>query len=56
MSSQPWFELPFLWYTSVVTVFVQAVMAWVLMAREMRRKLSQGIPGLAPVSAEPPPT
>jgi Na+-driven multidrug efflux pump len=37
LSAQPWFEPRHLWYTSVATVTLQAVLAWWLLGREMRR-------------------
>jgi len=40
LSRQPWFELHHLWYTSVVTVFLQAAASWWMLSVEVRRKLS----------------
>lgn len=50
LSSQPWFELYQLWYVSVATVALQAALAWVLLAREMktRLRLSQ-LDGMSPM-------
>jgi Na+-driven multidrug efflux pump len=40
LSSQPWFELRHLWYTSVATVLLQASASWWMLSVELRRKLS----------------
>jgi Na+-driven multidrug efflux pump len=40
LSRQPWFELEHLWYTSVVTVFLQAAASWAMLSVEVRRKLT----------------
>jgi hypothetical protein len=40
LSTQPWFELRHLWYTSVVTVFLQAGASWWMLSVELRRKLT----------------
>jgi Na+-driven multidrug efflux pump len=39
MSSQPGFQLKHLWYLSVATYAVQAVFSFLLVRRELRRKL-----------------
>jgi len=39
LSGQPWFELRHLWYVSVATVGLQAIIAWWLLAKEMDRKM-----------------
>ncbi|MEK9502795.1 MATE family efflux transporter [Gaopeijia maritima] len=44
LTTVPWFELHHLWYTSVLSVTLQAGVAWWLLSGEMRRRL----PGLAP--------
>lgn len=41
LTTAPWFELHHLWYTSVLSITLQAGLAWWLLAREMRRKLGQ---------------
>ena len=40
LSGQSWFELRHLWYVSVATLALQAVIAWWLLSGEMRRKLT----------------
>lgn len=40
LSYQPWFELHHLWYTSVVTVTMQAAASWWMLSVELRRKLT----------------
>jgi putative MATE family efflux protein len=40
LSNQPWFELRHLWYTSVATVFLQAVASWWMLSVELNRKLT----------------
>jgi putative MATE family efflux protein len=50
LSTQPWFELRHLWYTSVATVLLQAGAAWWMLSRVMRRRL-QAVPA-APIPAE----
>jgi Na+-driven multidrug efflux pump len=39
MARQPWFEINQLWYVSVVSISLQAVLAWLLVEREMRIRL-----------------
>ncbi len=39
LTTQPGFEVYQLWYVSVATVALQAVLAWALMAREMKSRL-----------------
>lgn len=41
LSGQPWFELRHLWYTSVTTVALQAVVAWWLLASVMDDRLGR---------------
>jgi Na+-driven multidrug efflux pump len=41
LSRQPWFELRHLWYVSVCTVALQAVVAWWMLARVMDDKLAR---------------
>lgn len=48
LSTQPWFELRHLWYTSVCTVALQAAAAWWMLALEMRSKLRVGVPAKTP--------
>jgi len=40
LSTQSWFELRHLWYASVVTVAVQALVSWWFLARELKVKLA----------------
>ena len=40
LSGQSWFELRHLWWVSVATLALQAVIAWWLLSGEMRRKLT----------------
>jgi len=40
LSGQSWFELRHLWWISVATLALQAVIAWWLLSVEMRRKLT----------------
>jgi hypothetical protein len=40
LSGQSWFELRHLWYVSVATLALQAVIAWWMLSAEMRRKLT----------------
>ena len=40
LSGQSWFELRHLWYVSVATLALQAVIAWWMLSGEMRRKLT----------------
>ncbi len=37
ISGRPWFELRHLWYLSVATVALQAVVSWLLLRRELHR-------------------
>ncbi|MGD2128456.1 MAG: MATE family efflux transporter [Lysobacterales bacterium] len=46
LAGQPWFEARHLWYTSVLTIFLQAAMAWWLLHRRMAR-LPVGEPAAA---------
>ena len=39
LSGQSWFELRELWWVSVATLALQAVIAWWMLSGEMRRKL-----------------
>jgi Na+-driven multidrug efflux pump len=43
MSGQSWFELHHLWYTSVVTVALQAATAWWMLSIQVRAKLGEPI-------------
>ena len=52
LSRQSWFELRHLWYTSVVTVALQAAIIWWLLAREMNRKLGDRAPVVAAPTTE----
>ena len=40
LSGQSWFELRYLWWVSVATLALQAVIAWLMLSVEMRRKLT----------------
>jgi Na+-driven multidrug efflux pump len=51
LSTQPWFQLHHLWYTSVATVALQAGAAWLLLSREMRRRLPVAAPRPAAAGA-----
>jgi Na+-driven multidrug efflux pump len=42
LSRQSWFELRHLWWVSVATLALQAVISWWLLSGEMRRKLTDG--------------
>ena len=42
LSGQNWFELHHLWWVSVATLALQAVIVWWLLSGEMRRKLTDG--------------
>jgi Na+-driven multidrug efflux pump len=42
MSAQPDFDIRYVWYLSVATVFVQAVVSYSLLRRELRRRLPAG--------------
>jgi len=44
LSGQPWFRLYHLWYASMATVALQAIIAWYLLAREMDRKMGAAAP------------
>jgi Na+-driven multidrug efflux pump len=39
LSTQPWFEIRHLWYVSVLSVTLQAVLVWFLLGREMKARL-----------------
>ena len=39
MSRQPWFQLEHLWYLSLTTVIMQAVVSWLLLRQQFRRRL-----------------
>ena len=43
LSGQSWFRLPHLWTVSVITVALQAVAAWTMLAMEMKAKLPHAI-------------
>ena len=40
LSSRPWFELHHLWYLSVATVALQAMISWLLAIKEMNSRLA----------------
>jgi putative MATE family efflux protein len=40
MAQQSWFQLQHLWYWSVITVAMQAALAWVLLNKEMAKRLT----------------
>jgi putative MATE family efflux protein len=50
MSSQPGFQIHYLWYLSVATVTLQAIVSFLLLRREFRRRLV-AVPAAAPVVA-----
>jgi len=50
LSSQPGFQIHYLWYLSVATVTLQAVVSFLLLRREFRRRLSAA-PSASPVTA-----
>jgi Na+-driven multidrug efflux pump len=50
MSSQPGFQIHYLWYLSVATVTLQAIVSFLLLRREFRRRLV-AVPAAAPVAA-----
>ena len=51
LSQQPHFDLVHVWYLSVCSMFLQAVVSFALLRREFRRKLTNLAPmGAAPVS------
>jgi Na+-driven multidrug efflux pump len=39
MSTQPWFQIEYLWYVSVATVTMQALLSWMLVRVQFRRRL-----------------
>ncbi|HEY5808349.1 MAG TPA: MATE family efflux transporter [Povalibacter sp.] len=41
MSTQPWFQIEHLWYLSVVTMTLQALISWLLLRAQFRRRLPQ---------------
>ena len=41
LSTQSWFELHHLWYTSVATVAIQAAVSWWFLAKELDAKLAR---------------
>ena len=49
LSQQPWFELHHLWYTSVITTFVQAAVSWWMLLIQLDRKLTDS--SFAPATA-----
>jgi hypothetical protein len=51
MSGQSWFELHHLWYTSVVTVALQAATAWWMLSIQVRAKLGEPEDGVVPLTA-----
>ena len=40
LAGRPWFELHHLWYLSVATIGFQALVSWILLRRELARKLA----------------
>ena len=52
MTTQPWFQLHHIWYLSVITVGMQAVLAWLLLNREMANRLSGKITPAMPIDEE----
>ncbi|MBB6094710.1 putative MATE family efflux protein [Povalibacter uvarum] len=48
MSSQPWFEIHHLWYLSVATVTFQAVLSWLLLRSQFKRRLATISPVAVP--------
>jgi putative MATE family efflux protein len=40
LSTQPWFELHHVWYVSLVSMFLQAVVSYLLLRREFARRLA----------------
>jgi Na+-driven multidrug efflux pump len=52
LSYQPDFTLKKVWYLSVATVMLQALTSFLLLRREMQRKLPQGA-ALTPATAAP---
>src|SRR5690606_346764 len=55
VARQPAFELAEVWYVSVATIWLQAVVSFVLLRGQFRRRLPPRIPAAAPVAAEPGP-
>lgn len=53
LTTVPWFELHHLWYTSVLSITLQAGVAWWLLSREMRRRLTGLVPGGPPQGVAP---
>ncbi|HVH36293.1 MAG TPA: MATE family efflux transporter [Tahibacter sp.] len=51
LSSRPGFQLHHLWWLSVTTLALQAVMSWLLLQREFRRRLPQLVPRAAAPAA-----
>lgn len=55
LTTQSWFELRYLWYASVATVAVQAVVAWWMLSTELTKKLDASGRGRgSAVSGDPP--
>ena len=46
LSGQSWFELRHLWYASVATATIQAVVIWWMLSAELKRKLTKMAPVL----------
>jgi putative MATE family efflux protein len=55
LAGQPWFELRYLWYVSVVTVWIKVALALFLVRRELRLRLDEGAPPVVPPSTRPVP-
>jgi MATE family, multidrug efflux pump len=51
MAQQPWVRIEDFWYLSVATIAVQAVVSYLLLRREMRRRLDFAVPATVPVAA-----
>jgi Na+-driven multidrug efflux pump len=50
LSTQPWFELHHVWYVSLVSMFLQAVVSYLLLRREFTRRLGPvAMPSQQPV-------
>jgi putative MATE family efflux protein len=51
LAQQPWFTLRHLWYLSVVSMGLQAIVSWSLVRREFRLRLHREPAGFAPTLA-----
>lgn len=52
LSQQPWFELRHLWWLSVATLAMQAILSLTLLQREFRKRLPLLKPPVAPIPPE----